>query len=87
MKKRGKIRVAIVRCDVHGYWYAPFFQAPDPARFRETKNGCGIHYYFYEPSNPQQLRFPPMPGFEITRVWDEDRVLAEELASSYPPAR
>lgn len=77
-----KIRVGIIRCDTHGFWYAPFFQAPDAVRLR--KAAPGIHYYFYQPDNPTALRFPPVPGMEIRRVWDADRAKAQGLADSYP---
>jgi len=79
--KNGKIRVGIIRCDTHGFWYAPFFQAPDPKLYRKNHRGC--HYYFYRPGNPKRLRLGTVPGMVITRVYDDDRSLAEGLSESY----
>ena len=80
--KSGTIRVGIIRCDTHGYWYAPFFETPDPVLYRKNHHGC--HYYFYRWDDPARLRFPSVPGMRVTRVFDEeDRALAEGLSDAY----
>lgn len=68
--KTGKIRVGIIRCDTHGFWYAHLFDKPDPARMRQQHRGC--HYYFYRRDDPSRLRFDPVPGMTIARVFDEE---------------
>lgn len=65
-----KLRVGIIRCDTHGFWYAHIFQKPDPVLMRKNHRGC--HYYFYRRDDPSQLRFPPVSGMTVTRVFDED---------------
>jgi len=76
-----KVRVGIVRCDTHAFWYAHIFQRPDPVAMRKHHRGC--HYYFYKPDNPMELRRPPVPGMEVTRIFDEDDPsLAESLAEA-----
>ncbi len=80
--RTGAIRVGIIRCDTHGYWYAPFFEAPDPRLYRKVHWGC--HYYFYRPENPTKLRIPSAAGMIISKVFDEeDRTLAERLSEGY----
>ncbi|MFH0962462.1 MAG: Gfo/Idh/MocA family oxidoreductase [Planctomycetota bacterium] len=81
-KRSNKIRVGIIRCDTHGYWYAPIFEAPDPDIYRANHRGC--HYYYYEWQDPRKLRKEVVPGFEIAAVWDgEDRTKAEKLSECY----
>ena len=80
--KSRKIRVGIIRCDTHGYWYAPMFEAPDPDIYRKNHRGC--HYYFYEWDDPHKLRKGVVSGFQIAAVWDgEDRSKAEKLSECY----
>ena len=79
---RRTLRVGIIRCDTHAYWYAPLFEKPDPERYRRVHRGC--HYYFYRPDNPSRLRFRTVPGMTIAKVFDqEDRAKAEGLAEAY----
>ena len=83
MARQGdKIRVGIIRCDTHAYWYAPLFEEPDPEIYRRVHRGC--HYYFYEPDDPNRLRLRTVPGLVIAKVYDEeDRAKAEGLSESY----
>ncbi len=61
------IRVGIIRCDTHAFWYAHLFEKPDPVLMRKNHRGC--HYYFYRRGEPSRLRFPPVSGMRITRVF------------------
>jgi len=79
--KLDKIRVGIIRCDTHGYFYASFFQKPDPELYRKAHRGC--HYYHYRWDDPLQRRLGSVPGFIITNIWDENRALAEGLSEAY----
>lgn len=85
MRKSGKpirIRVGIIRCDTHAFWYAPLFEKPDPDLYRKVHRGC--HYYFYSPEDPSRLRFHTVLGMAITKVYDEeDRTKAEALSEAY----
>jgi len=65
-----KIRVGIIRADTHGFWYAHLFEKPDPRMMRKNHRGC--HYYFYKRGDPEELRFPPVPGMTIAAVYDEE---------------
>ena len=76
-----KIRVGIIRCDTHAFWYAHLFEKPDPAAMRTNHRGC--HYYFYKRDNPNQLRFRPIPGMTVVNLYDEDKPdQAEKLSEA-----
>lgn len=74
------IRVGLIRCDLHAYWYAPFFAEHDPALFREPWP-CN-HWIFYGSywDQPNKLMIPTVPGFELARVWDAERQRAETMS-------
>ena len=68
MTARSKeIRVGIIRCDTHGYWYANIFEKPNPEMMRKNHRGC--HYYFYKYDDPSKQRLRPVPGMRITKVF------------------
>lgn len=87
------IRVGLIRCDTHGMWFGPQMQAHDsvllerPLCFADDRTGKyswmtrGCHYFFYTHySAPRRMTAPRVEGFEIVKLWDEDRDVAE-LAS------
>ena len=93
-----KIRVGLIRCDTHGMYYAPLFAEHDPLRFREpapqgaatrhTWQSGGNWYYFYTHyADPKRITVETVDGFELVKVWDEDRSAAEMAASVFcnPP--
>ena len=78
-RKTKKIRVGIIRCDTHGYWYAPYFERPDPKLYREAHRGC--HFYHYRWDDPGRMRLDAPSGMTIAKVYDdEDRRKAERLS-------
>ena len=81
-RRTKRVRVGIIRCDTHAFWYAPLFEKPDPARYRKAHRGC--HYYHYRWDDPAKLRVGAVPGMTIAKVYDEeDRRKAERLAELY----
>ena len=82
------IRVGLIRCDTHGLYYGPqmakhdaaLFDLPVPAEC-ETRHSWmrgGNHYYFYTMyGDPRRMTAPKVKGFEIVKLWDEDRNVAE----------
>jgi predicted dehydrogenase len=79
-----KIRTGIIRCDLHAIYYANPIQKHDPYLLREPELGRGGYFYFYTYYNqPRKIAFPEVPGFEVTKVWDEDRRLAENMSRIY----
>ncbi len=87
------IRVGLVRMDTHSIYMGVLMQEHDPMLLRgpmpcadgSFKHGWqagGAYLYFYTIYRaPTTITVPPVEGFELVRVWDEDRELAE-LASS-----
>lgn len=87
------IRVGMIRCDTHGMWFGPQMQSHDSVLFERPRmfeddrldkyswmtRGC--HYFFYTHySAPRRMTARTVSGFEIVKLWDEDREVAE-LAS------
>ena len=60
-----RIRVGMIRCDVHGAWYAPLLGPVDEAALLQHYPQCQ-YYFFYR----HKQRFDAIPGFEITKVYD-----------------
>ena len=84
----GKIRVGLIRCDTHGMYYGPQMAKHDPALFdlptpwepdpRHSWMRGGNHYYFYTNyGDPRQMTAPVVEGFEVVKLWDEQRSVAE----------
>lgn len=78
------IRFGIIRCDLHAIYYANIMQPHDVTVLRDINYGKGGDYYFYQDYlQPEQLSFPIVPGFELTRVWSPIRQDAENMAKLY----
>jgi len=79
-----KIRVGMIRCDLHAIYYASLIQEHDPYLLREQEYGKGGYFYFYTYYNaPARIAFPMVSGFEITKLWDENRKAAENMSKIY----
>jgi len=87
------LRVGLIRCDTHGMWYGPQMQDHDPfvlerpMTFDQDKQAKyswmtrGVHYFFYTHySAPRRMTAPRVDGFEIVKLWDEDRSVAKLAA-------
>jgi Oxidoreductase family, NAD-binding Rossmann fold len=87
------IRVGIIRCDTHAMWYGAQMQGHDsvllerPVLFKEDKDARyswmtrGVHYFYYTNyRSPRRMTAPHVEGFEIARVWDEDKEAAALFA-------
>ena len=81
-RKTQEIRVGIIRCDLHAFWYAPIFERPNPKVFRKMTRCC--HYYFYKWEDAWTPRLGGVPGMSIAKVFDEgDQAKAEALSETY----
>ena len=94
--KTKPIRVGLIRCDTHGMYYGALMSKHDPLLLREPlrdRKGTrakqswmagGAHFYFYTHySDPAKITVPTVDGFEIARVWDEDREVAEVFSGVF----
>lgn len=75
------IRVAMVRCDTHAYWYGPFMFACDPLKLQV--NNCVCHHFFTNMYLPARWEIPRTAGFELARVYDAKRDVAEKFADTF----
>lgn len=78
-----KIRVGMIRCDLHAYWYAALFAEHD-AELLGKVHPC-LQWLFYGGywDEPTSKRVPTVPGFELARLWDHDRATAEQMATVF----
>ncbi|MBI3920873.1 MAG: hypothetical protein HY318_05585, partial [Armatimonadetes bacterium] len=69
-----KRRLAIVRCDSHAYWYAPFLAEVDPLVLMSYSTDAptrqSIHSYACDVGNYRKLAIQPVPGFVVSKVFD-----------------
>jgi len=89
------IRVGIIRCDLHAAYYAALFARHDPLKLRhhhQTKSGKikyswqtgGAYFYHYLLYNqPLKMTAPFVPGFRLTKLWDEEREFAELMSDIF----
>ncbi|MBI4028418.1 MAG: Gfo/Idh/MocA family oxidoreductase [Verrucomicrobia bacterium] len=75
------IRLGLIRCDTHGYWYGPFLAPCDPLLLE--KHDHEVHHYFSKIAHADQLRVQPVSGFELVKVWDADPVRAANFAKTF----
>ena len=84
MAKRKKIRVGVIRCDTHGYYFGAQMDYANvvPEKLVEH-NYIVAHYYqdIYDPLNLEKL--PKVSGFEIVKCYDYERERAEEFAETF----
>ena len=85
------IQVGLIRCDTHGAYYAALMDKHDPLLLQRPvdvdadpphswQNGV-VHYYFYGfCAGPKIMTVRPVEGFEIAKLWDDDRSVAEDLS-------
>jgi len=90
-----KIRVGLIRCDMHGAYFASLMAEHDPLLLRNpmplgeqtahyTWQTGGAHFYFYTHyADPKRIMVDTVDGFEIVKVWDEHRDAAEMFAQVF----
>lgn len=69
-----KIRLAIVRCDTHAYWYGAFMDEVDALVLAtpsdEAPTRPSVHGYFKVIGDYTHLKIERVPGFVISKVYD-----------------
>ena len=73
------IRVGLIRCDLHGIYYGALMADHDPLILREKYGGAHFYHYTYY-NDARRITVETVEGFEIVRVWDEDRKRAERVS-------
>ncbi|MFH2068806.1 MAG: Gfo/Idh/MocA family oxidoreductase, partial [Candidatus Omnitrophota bacterium] len=77
------IRVGMIRCDLHAYYYGALMFKYDPLDLRDDELGVAHDAYFYfylQYNDPKKITAPTIGGFELVKVWDKDRKLAEGMS-------
>ena len=77
------IRVGLIRCDLHAYWYAGLFAGHDPYLYRDAQPECYWLFYGSYHAQPRKLVVPTVAGFKLTKVWDADKAEAERMAEVF----
>lgn len=76
-----KIRVGMIQCNLHAIYYGALMAKHDPHILREPEIGLGGYFYFYARYNDTRLMTVPIvSGFEIIKLWDKERRLAENMS-------
>jgi predicted dehydrogenase len=74
MPKHDPIRLAVVRCDSHAYWFAPYLDEVDPAvlatHSAEAPTRQEVHHFGCEREDYSTMRIQRVEGFAITKVFD-----------------
>lgn len=79
-----KIRVGLIRCDLHALYYGVLIEKHDPRAMMDLGRGYAAHYYHYTHyADPTVMTVPSVSGFTIAKVWDEDRGLAETASAIF----
>ena len=89
LKRKGKIRLGMLRCDTHGYYFGLFMQKFNPALL--MKHNKIVHYYgtdWYDPANciNPQIRILKSPH-AMTTISQPLKCSAKHSSASQPFAR
>jgi predicted dehydrogenase len=79
-----KIRVGVIRCDTHGYYFGAQmgYEDLDPAGL--VKHDYIVAHYYQNIYNPWDLeKLPKVPGMEITACYDHERERAEQFSATF----
>jgi len=74
MPKNEPVRLAIVRCDSHAYWFAPYLDEVDPVVLATYSDDAPtrqeVHWHGCSKANYGAMAIERVPGFAITKVFD-----------------
>ena len=77
-----KIRLAIVRCDTHGYYFGMLMARCDPVLVE--KYNKIVHFYATDWYDPKHIILPTTYDFEIVKCYDPESVgRAEEFSEAF----
>jgi hypothetical protein len=74
MSNDNLIRLAVVRCDSHAYWFAPYLDEVDPlvlaTHSEDAPTRQEVHHLGCIRGNYKEMAIQRIPGFTITKVFD-----------------
>ena len=79
-KKRGPIRVGMIRCDERALWYGAIFDDIDPIAYDAWDPAPYHHMTYY---SRVELMIDKAKGFKLAKAYDRDRKKAERFAAAF----
>ena len=79
--KGRKIRLAVLRCDTHAYYYGAMMARCDPLLLE--KHNKIVHFYATDWYDPKHVTFPAIHDFEIVNCWDYDVRNARKFSETF----
>ena len=81
MSAQKKIRLGIVRCDTHGYYFGAMAENCGPLLLQ--KNNYVVHHYFSDIYSAEKLNMPRISGFEIVKAYDYKPENAKRFSETF----
>lgn len=84
MAKRKPIRVGVIRCDTHGYYFGAQMDAGHLVPEKLVEYDYIVAHYYQDIYNPFKLdKLPKVGGFEIVKCYDYERERAEHFSEAF----
>lgn len=84
MASRKPIRVGVIRCDTHGYYFGAQMDAEHLVPAKLVEHDYIVAHYYQDIYNPLKLdKLPKVPGMEIVKCYDYDRARAEHFSETF----
>ena len=76
-----KIRLAMVRCDTHAYYFGALMARCDPLLLE--KHNKIVHYYATDWYDPRHIVLPTTYSFDLAKCWDPNTGRAAEFRETF----
>ena len=84
MAERKTIRVGLIRCDTHGYYFGAQMDAKHLVPEKLVEYEYIVAQYYQDIYNPFKLdKLPTVSGFEIVKCYDYQRERAERFSETF----
>lgn len=84
MAAEKNIRVGVIRCDTHGYYFGAQMDPVHLAPEKLVQYNYIVAHYYQDIYNPFKLdKLPPVGGFEIVKCYDYERERAEHFSETF----
>ena len=79
-----KIRVGVIRCDTHGYYFGAQMDSANLVPGKLVEYDYIVAHYYQDIYNPWKLdKLPKVPGMEIVKCFDADRERAVRFSETF----
>jgi len=84
MAKSKPIRVGLIRCDTHGYYFGAQMDYKNLVPEKLVEYDYIVAHYYQDIYNPLKLdKLPKVSGFEIVKCYDDERARAEQFSETF----